>query len=172
MREATRDDLPRGSEAQCPICWRIFGSDSTCERHKPYRRPVSAACKDPADIGLQSRERRGLAVWVLPMSENVLKLRRARNQTKEAVMREPFEGLLGQFHDHPILGPCLEGQTPDFTRLKDERIWSLSSGERILCHVALAIKNGDPTARIADLADLDTENRRRVLDALTIACDL
>ena len=64
MREATRSDLPHGSEAQCPICYRIFGADSTAERHKPYARPETDACKDPAVIGLERRERRGLAVWV------------------------------------------------------------------------------------------------------------
>lgn len=79
MREATKADLPKGAEAQCPICWRIFGSDSTCERHKPYKRPVTQECKDPESIGLESRPRRGLAVWVLPMSPDALELRRSRN---------------------------------------------------------------------------------------------
>jgi hypothetical protein len=88
-------------------------------------------------------------------------------------MREPFETLLGHYHDHPILGPCLDGDIPDFSGLvEDNRIWSLSSGERYLCEVALAIKNGDAAARVSGLADLDHENRRRVLDALALACDL
>lgn len=66
MREATKQDLPRGREAQCILCWRIFGSDSTCELHKPYRKPVADICKEPASIGLETRDRRGLTVWVQP----------------------------------------------------------------------------------------------------------
>lgn len=69
MSEATRSDLPKGREAQCPICWRVFGSDSSCETHKPYRRPVSVACKDPASLGMVALERRGVAIWVIPMPE-------------------------------------------------------------------------------------------------------
>ena len=64
MREATRKDLPKGIEAQCPICWRLFGSDSACEMHKPYRGTPTTKCKEPNEVGLESRDRRGLAVWV------------------------------------------------------------------------------------------------------------
>lgn len=72
MREATRADRPKGfREAQCPLCWRLFGSDSTCEEHKPYRRPVSTSCKEPSTVGLEARERRGLAMWVHPMPKSV-----------------------------------------------------------------------------------------------------
>lgn len=63
MREATRADLPRGREAQCVLCWRIFSSDSSCETHKPYRRPVTPECKEPGTIGFRAFERRGLAIW-------------------------------------------------------------------------------------------------------------
>ena len=64
-REATRDDLPHGTEAQCPLCWRLFGADSTCKKHKPYARPATTTCKDPATCSsLERRERRGLTVWV------------------------------------------------------------------------------------------------------------
>jgi hypothetical protein len=63
VREATRADPPKGREAQCPLCWRIFSSDSSCEAHKPYRRPLTDTCKPPAHQGAQPFERRGLAVW-------------------------------------------------------------------------------------------------------------
>ena len=81
MREATRADLPRGKEAQCPICWRIFGSDSTCEKHKPYARPVTEPCKDPRSIGMEPRERREVAVWVRPMPAGVSAARGVGNQS-------------------------------------------------------------------------------------------
>lgn len=66
MREATRADLPKGREAQCPICWRMFKSDWACEQHKPYAAPKTQACKDPATVGQTTLERRGLAVWTKP----------------------------------------------------------------------------------------------------------
>lgn len=64
MREATKADLPKGHrEAQCPICWRLFSSDPSCEEHKPWRRPVTATCKEPPSLRHRAFERRGLAVW-------------------------------------------------------------------------------------------------------------
>jgi hypothetical protein len=63
MREATRADLPKGREAQCPICWRMFNSDTSCELHKPYRMPKTAECKEPGTVGLEAFEKRGAAVW-------------------------------------------------------------------------------------------------------------
>lgn len=79
VREATKADRPQGAESQCVLCWRLFGSDSTCEAHKPYRRPVTAECKEPSTVGLEWRERRGLAVWVRPMPSHVSEMRRERN---------------------------------------------------------------------------------------------
>lgn len=69
MREATRSDLPKGNEAQCVTCWRIFSSDSLCERHKSYRLPKTASCKDPSTLGFEAIERRGVAVWVRSAAE-------------------------------------------------------------------------------------------------------
>lgn len=60
------NDLPKGNEAQCVTCWRIFTSDSSCEYHKDYRR--NPICRDPATLGMVARERRGLPVWTRPMS--------------------------------------------------------------------------------------------------------
>jgi len=70
-REATKKDLPKGAEFQCTICWRIFTSDSTCELHKPYRKPISDTCKEPSSIGLVMKERRGLRVWSQQSSERM-----------------------------------------------------------------------------------------------------
>ena len=70
MREATKADLPKGAEAQCVICWRIFGGDSVCERHKPYAKPKSPICKEPATLGMVAVDRRGLAVWTRPTPQN------------------------------------------------------------------------------------------------------
>lgn len=101
MREATKADLPKGREAQCPICWRIFGSDSTCELHKPYRKPVDESCKEPLSIGLEARERRGLRVWVVPMDKG----------TAEAVRSASDEQSKGS--DEPGLSTLAE--PPDFS---------------------------------------------------------
>ena len=72
IREATKKDLPKGAEAQCPLCWRIFTSDSTCELHKPYRKPIANQCKDPENIGLVSKERRNLRVWSSPPDQGMI----------------------------------------------------------------------------------------------------
>jgi hypothetical protein len=63
MREATKQDLPKGAETQCPICWRMFNSDYTCERHKPWSLPTTETCKSPASLRFQPFERYGRAVW-------------------------------------------------------------------------------------------------------------
>jgi hypothetical protein len=63
MREATKQDLPKGREAQCVLCWRMFGSDHACERHKRYREPVTEICKEPGECGLSAFEKRGLVIW-------------------------------------------------------------------------------------------------------------
>jgi hypothetical protein len=65
MREAIESDLPKGVEAQCPVCWRIFTRNSVAERHKTYR-PLGTTCADPASLGLVPKERRGLVVWSGP----------------------------------------------------------------------------------------------------------
>lgn len=57
-------DLPKGNEAQCVLCWRIFTSDSAAEAHKSYAGRTS--CVDPATLGMEPRERRGLPVWTRP----------------------------------------------------------------------------------------------------------
>ena len=85
-------------------------------------------------------------------------------------MREPYETLLGQYRDHWLLGNYLQGYEPDWAGLAaNDRLLCLSAGELLMCHVALAFYNGDRTARIADLATLDDENRQRVTDALYLA---
>lgn len=76
MREATRSDRPMMGtiSAQCPLCWRIFQSDTLCETHKPYARLPGDAergrvaeregCTDPLALGLIARERAdGVVVW-------------------------------------------------------------------------------------------------------------
>lgn len=63
---------PKGAEAQCPLCDRIFGSDSGCERHKPYAKPRTDECKDPAELGMEVRLRGDREVWVRPMPEDRL----------------------------------------------------------------------------------------------------
>lgn len=77
MREATRQDRPviGTIQTQCCICWRMFASDSICEKQKPYARlpgdPAvgrvserSSCISDLAGLGLIARERSdGVIVW-------------------------------------------------------------------------------------------------------------
>lgn len=86
-------------------------------------------------------------------------------------MREPYETLLGDYRDHWFLARFLEGNEPDFVALAAaDPLGRLSSGELILCQIALAIWNGDRTARISDLAGLDIPHRRKVIRALERTC--
>jgi hypothetical protein len=82
-------------------------------------------------------------------------------------MRQPYATLFAGFEDHWFLGPYLRSDVPDFAGImSDDRLDSLSSGEVTLLWIGLAIYNGDRTARIADLAELDRNTRLRVLSAL------
>lgn len=87
-------------------------------------------------------------------------------------MREPYETLLGQYRDNWFLWPFLAGEVPDFPGIMNAGpLGSLSTGELVMLHVALAFHNGDRTARVADLAGLDDPNLRRVIDALCHVTD-
>lgn len=101
MREATRQDRPMVGtiQAQCCMCWRIFSSDSLCEKAKPYARlpeetgtgkrgrvAERSSCIDPLELGLVSRERSdGVAIWGLVDSEE--SERRAQNLAKARAVR-------------------------------------------------------------------------------------
>lgn len=90
-------------------------------------------------------------------------------------MREPYETLLGQYRNHWLLGKYIKFQEyePDWVGLAAcERLDDLSRGEQLMVHVAWAFYNGDPTARVADLAILDDDNRERVIDAVRIAMQM
>lgn len=65
--KGNRKTYPRGAQSQCPICFRIFFSDASCENHKSYPLDGSKiSCKDPATIGFVAYERNGLPVWRKP----------------------------------------------------------------------------------------------------------
>lgn len=70
LLQGTPNVIPKGAEAQCPPprgCGRIFTSDSACESHKTYSANGSLGkCKDPASLGMEPRERRGVPVWTRP----------------------------------------------------------------------------------------------------------
>lgn len=76
LLQGTPSEIPKGAEAQCPSprgCGRIFTSDSACEDHKVYGPNGNLAnCKDPATLGMQPRERRGLPVWTRPAPKEVV----------------------------------------------------------------------------------------------------
>lgn len=113
MREATKKDRPKiGTiQAQCILCWRIFASDSICERTKPYARlpedegrkgriSERVSCIDPLELGLIARERTdGVIVWGLVDEEeavrrsvNLAKARTAKaRSTKKRIKANPEE---------------------------------------------------------------------------------
>lgn len=87
-------------------------------------------------------------------------------------MREPYQTLLGQYWNHWFLWAFLAGDVPDFAGIAaSDGALSLSDGELLMLHVAMAFYNGDRTARIADLGRLDDANRRRVAEAIYMAMD-
>lgn len=62
----SRTHIPVGRQAQCTTCWRIFSSDSVCERHKKYATPKTKDCKAPESLGLVAVLKSGVPVWVSP----------------------------------------------------------------------------------------------------------
>lgn len=99
-REATRSDHPRiGTiQTQCPICWRMFASDSICEKQKPYARlpgdsgvgrvaERSECIDDLAGVlGLIPRERDdGIIVW--GVTDDAEMARRAETMEKARAAR-------------------------------------------------------------------------------------
>jgi len=84
-------------------------------------------------------------------------------------MREPYETLLGQYRDHPLMGRYVDGYDPDFAGLAASDVpRMISSGELIVWRVALAFHNRDHAATFADVLSLDDDNRTRVADALAM----
>lgn len=69
LLKGTPDENPKGAEAQCPTtgkCGRIFTSNSACDSHKRWLPSGSYECIDPATLGMEPRERRGIPVWTRP----------------------------------------------------------------------------------------------------------
>lgn len=60
-------------------------------------------------------------------------------------MREPYETLLGQYRDDPILGPYLGDDEPDWCGLidlaADPKWHALGTGQRCIIDFAAALKN-------------------------------
>lgn len=87
-------------------------------------------------------------------------------------LREPYATLFEGMENHWLLGQYLWQADPDWqAMLADERLESLSSGERVIVKVAWAIYAGDRSATVADLGILDARTRLRVLRALELTCD-
>lgn len=83
-------------------------------------------------------------------------------------MQEVYEELLGHLKENPVIGKYLQGDLPDFSNIWTEAIPSLSSGEKVMVEVALAMYNGNGTARFADIFQVDRPNQRRILNALAL----
>jgi len=57
-------------------------------------------------------------------------------------MREPYETLLGRWHDDPIMGQYLTGDEPDWLGLTLEPAFNgLGSGQLAVLDLAAALKN-------------------------------
>lgn len=94
-REAIKKDHPKGSEAQCPVCWRIFTSDNICESHKRYPKGEGrATCVDPASLGIASHVRRNLRVWGQTQEEYDRRLELIVNARRSGAVR-------GELADEP-----------------------------------------------------------------------
>lgn len=82
-------------------------------------------------------------------------------------MQEPYETLLGQYKDNPVVGRFIEGDMPKWGDIWVEAMPHLSGGEKIMFEVALALYNGHGIARIADIFKVDSDNQKRILNALS-----
>lgn len=82
-------------------------------------------------------------------------------------MRQPYETLFRNHKTHPIMGPYLTGDVPNWQPLIKNH--SLSSSEQKLVLFGLAMWNGNREARFADLAGLDDRTLGTVIAAL-LAC--
>lgn len=76
--------------------------------------------------------------------------------------------LLDQYRDHPLLAGALEGDRPlssMFSGLYAHEE-SLSSGEKAMLSLALALWNGNTQFRVSDIRQLDSVNRSLALAAI------
>jgi hypothetical protein len=83
-------------------------------------------------------------------------------------MQEVYETLLGHLRDNPVMSEYLENDLPDWQEIWTEAMPKLSSGEKILVEIALAMYNGNGTARFADIFQVDRPNQQRILHALQL----
>lgn len=75
-------------------------------------------------------------------------------------MREPFRILFAGYEEHWLLGPYLAGDEPDWDGIfADDRLLSLSSGEKVLLDVACSFAGGA-------FHVLDRAHRVRIAQAL------
>lgn len=87
-------------------------------------------------------------------------------------MREPWETLLGQYHDHWLLARYLDGDQPDVHAIQaDDRWYCLSSGEQAMVLAADAMLHFN-RALIGCLESVDETNQARIRRALRIAADV
>ncbi len=83
-------------------------------------------------------------------------------------MQAVYEELLGHLKDNPVIGKYLTGDVPEWSDIWTEAMPMLSSGEKLMVQVALALYNGNGTARIADIFSVDQKNQERILHALQL----
>lgn len=87
-------------------------------------------------------------------------------------MREPYRTLLAGYEDHPILGPYLLDDEPNWVGLAtDEKVCWISTGEMILIRVAHAFAGRDRSVLVSEVINgLDAEHRWRVAQAILLSC--
>jgi hypothetical protein len=78
-----------------------------------------------------------------------------------------YEELLGQYKDHPLMGPHLQFTIPDWSALYNI-LPMVSSGERIMVQIALTLYNGFGATALRDIFLVDRANQERILRALEL----
>lgn len=82
-------------------------------------------------------------------------------------MEEPYETLLGQYKDHPVMGQYLQHDLPEWDNLYHHAMPMISSGERIMVQAALCLYNAYGSILLRDIFLVDQKNQERILAALS-----
>lgn len=83
-------------------------------------------------------------------------------------MREPYETILGPYRGHILMGRFLEYDEPDFSGLASSDVaQQISTSETLMWNIALAYRNGDKEATLAEVFhSLDAWHRVRIAQAI------
>lgn len=85
----------------------------------------------------------------------------------EGLVKEPYQLLLGQYENHPVMGHYLHSEVPAFNYLTN-LLDMLSAEERIMVKVAFALHEEEVSATVRELLELSDVCFDRVVEALKI----